>query len=117
MAAYSQFLGRTVTVEYRVGEVLQTASGTFVGDSGRSIFLEQHIEQRGRKNYFRWEIPYQYVHLIHETSDSTATQTVPESDPDEIDPAESTPRLAARAATASSGGSSLLSMPRRPKTA
>lgn len=48
------------------------ASGTFVADSGRSIFLEQHIEQRGKRSYFRWEIPYGYLQRIEELSDPEA---------------------------------------------
>jgi len=48
---------------------LWPASGTFVADSGRSIFLEQHIEQRGKRSYFRWEIPYGYIHRIEEVSE------------------------------------------------
>jgi hypothetical protein len=66
MASYSQFLGRRVIVQYRAGDILVPASGTFVADSGRSIFLEQHIEQRGKRSYFRWEIPYGYLQRIEE---------------------------------------------------
>jgi len=57
-------------VEYRVGDVLLIAAGTFVGDCGRSIFLEQHLEMEGRRNYFRWEIPYPYIHHIEEKIES-----------------------------------------------
>ncbi|MGB7434005.1 MAG: hypothetical protein WBR26_08175 [Candidatus Acidiferrum sp.] len=64
MAAYSEFLGRRVTVRYRVGEMLLSATGTFSADSGRSIFLEQHVEQRGAQKYFRWEIPYPYIYRV-----------------------------------------------------
>jgi hypothetical protein len=64
MAAYSRFLGGPVRVQYRQGDILLSATGTFVADSGRSIFLEQHVEQRGKLNYFRWEIPYPYIHRI-----------------------------------------------------
>jgi hypothetical protein len=67
MAPYANFLGRQVTVQYRVGDVLLVASGTFVGDCGRSIFLEQHLELDGKHNYFRWEIPYPYIHRIAES--------------------------------------------------
>jgi hypothetical protein len=67
MAAYSQFVGRKVTVEYRASDVVLPAAGTLVADSGRSIFLEQHIEQRGRTTYFRWEIPYGCIHRLEET--------------------------------------------------
>src|SRR6516164_3099196 len=75
MASYSQFLGRKVTVQYRVGDILLPASGVFAADSGRSIFLEQHIEQRGKRSYFRWEIPYQYIHRIEETTESESEES------------------------------------------
>jgi len=58
MARYSPFLGLQVEVQYRAGDILLPASGTFVGDTGRSIFLEQNIEQNGQHRHFRWEIPY-----------------------------------------------------------
>ena len=61
MARYSAFLGRRVEVHYRAGDILLPASGTFVADSGRSIFLEQSFSQRGQQRHFRWEIPYQYI--------------------------------------------------------
>jgi hypothetical protein len=70
VAEYSQYLGATVTVQYRLGDILLSATGVFVGDSGRSIFLEQHLEQRGRRNYFRWEIPYPNIHTIEQRSDA-----------------------------------------------
>src|SRR3984885_2070501 len=66
MARYSAFLGRRVEVQYRAGDILLPASGTFVADSGRSIFLEQHFEQRGTEKHFRWEIPYQYIVRLEE---------------------------------------------------
>lgn len=69
MASYTQFLGRIVTVQYRAGDMVLSAHGSFVGDSGRSIFLEQHVEQRGKRSYFRWEIPYQYIHRIEKESE------------------------------------------------
>jgi hypothetical protein len=72
MARYSAFLGRRVEVQYRAGDILLPASGTFVADSGRSIFLEQHLEQRGQEKYFRWEIPYQYIVRLEEKKDPTA---------------------------------------------
>jgi hypothetical protein len=61
MARYAGFLGRTVEVQYRAGDILLPASGTLVGDSGRSVFLEQHFLQRGQEKHFRWEIPYQCI--------------------------------------------------------
>jgi len=67
MASYTQFLGRIVTVHYRAGDMVLSAYGSFVG---RSIFLEQHVEQRGKRSYFRWEIPYQYIQRIETDSES-----------------------------------------------
>src|SRR3981189_2299149 len=55
----SAFLGRRVEVQYRAGEILLPASGTFVADSGRSIFLEQNFEQRGQHKHFWRDIPSQ----------------------------------------------------------
>jgi len=61
MARFSSFLGRRVEVQYRASDTLLPASGIFVADSGRSIFLEQSFEQRGQHRHFRWEIPYQHL--------------------------------------------------------
>ena len=69
MARYSLFLGRRVEVHYRAGDILLPASGTFVADSGRSIFLEQHLIQHGQQKNFRWEIPYQYIVRLEEAKD------------------------------------------------
>src|ERR1700681_97009 len=69
MARYSSFLGRRVEVHYRAGDILLPASGTLVADSGRSIFLEQHLEQHGQMKQFRWEIPYQYIVRLEERSE------------------------------------------------
>src|SRR5262249_6046236 len=70
MALYSAFLGRKVEVQYRAGDILLPASGTFVADSGRSIFLEQNLELRGQHKHFRWEIPYQYIVKIEQKPDT-----------------------------------------------
>jgi len=72
MARYSQFLGRRVEVHYRAGDILLPASGTFVADSGRSIFLEQHLTQHGQQKNFRWEIPYQYIVRLEEAKEPPA---------------------------------------------
>lgn len=114
MASFAQFLGRRVTVQYRVGDVLLPASGTFAADSGRSIFLEQHVEQRGKRSYFRWEIPYQYIHRIEE-----AAEPADEPAPEEKAPAapESKQATAASASSSVSSPASipLMSFPQRPK--
>ena len=66
MARYSGFLGHRVEVHYRAGDIVLPASGTFVADSGRSIFLEQSFLQHGQPRHFRWEIPYQYIVRLEE---------------------------------------------------
>lgn len=75
MARYSAFLGRRVEVQYRAGDIVLPASGTFVADSGRSIFLEQHLEQRGQQKHFRWEIPYQYIVRLEEAPEPQKVET------------------------------------------
>ena len=124
MARYSAFLGRRVEVQYRAGEILLPASGTFVADSGRSIFLEQNFEQRGQHKHFRWEIPYQYLVRIEEKPDSSASANgvpataAPKSAP-EADVAsglEGKP-LSAAAAASAGGAPGLLPVSHRPKTA
>jgi hypothetical protein len=112
MAPYSSFLGRTVTVQYRVGDVLLIAAGTFVGDCGRSIFLEQHTEMEGRRNYFRWEIPYPFIHHIEESSASVVAEAAPfEVEP----PAQKRFAAAAGSSSATSTGAPGISSVPRPK--
>jgi len=126
MARYPSFLGRSVEVQYRAGDILLPASGTFVADSGRSIFLEQHIEQRGQIKQFRWEIPYQCIVRIREKEDAApaaAAPTARDSDaPSEADTArqsaaEEDPPAQASAACASGGASALQPLNIPPKTA
>lgn len=125
MARYSAFLGRRVEVQYRAGDILLPASGTFVADSGRSIFLEQNFEQRGQHKHFRWEIPYQCLVRIEEKPDSGATvnTAIAEVKPAGAaeTPAAATPvdePLSAAAAAAATGGApGLLPISHRPKTA
>jgi hypothetical protein len=122
MARYSAFLGRRVEVQYRAGDILLPASGTFVADSGRSIFLEQHFEQRGTEKHFRWEIPYQYIVRIEEKpepppeaapghgSSSPATAAAPSA---------SDPKAQSQAnpGSISGGAPGILPLQNRPKTA
>jgi len=108
VAKYAQFLRRQVTVRYRVGEVLLSATGTFAADSGRSIFLEQHLEQRGTRKYFRWEIPYPYVYRIELDEVDSGLPSLGQSkdSQNEFEPpvSESAPRAAAAAAGESVSG-------------
>ena len=73
MARYSGFLGLQVEVQYRAGDILLPASGKFVGDTGRSIFLEQNLEQKGQHRHFRWEIPYPCIVRLSEKPETTAS--------------------------------------------
>jgi len=124
MARYSSFLGRRVEVQYRAGDIILPASGMFVADSGRSIFLEQHLEQRGQHKHFRWEIPYEYLVRIEEKPDSGASAKLPEASskpaatPEVLHPSEPTSEPRSAAAGAGAGGaSSVLPFSHRPKTA
>jgi hypothetical protein len=124
MARYCEFLGRRVEVHYRAGDILLPASGTLVADSGRSIFLEQHLIQRGQQKHFRWEIPYQYIVRIEDkpeppaapdgrngaTTPSAQQETVRSRSPLTEDRASGT-------AAKASGAPSILPLPTRPKTA
>lgn len=117
MARYSQFLGRRVEVQYRAGDIVLPASGLFVADSGRSIFLEQNVEQRGPK-HFRWEIPYQCLVKIEEAAQpaQAAENVTPVSQTRAVaHPAEMSKARSASAASVSGG--TLLSLNRKPKTA
>ena len=125
MARYSAFLGRRVEVQYRAGDILLPASGTFVADSGRSIFLEQNFEQRGLHRHFRWEIPYQCLVRIEEKPDSDATVNAAPSAARRVSAAEvpaaaepkEEPRSAAAAAASGGGAAGLVPLSQRPKTA
>jgi hypothetical protein len=123
MARYSAFLGRRVEVQYRAGDILLPASGIFVADSGRSIFLEQNFEQKGQHKHFRWEIPYQYLVRIEEKPDSGAsvdTVRVPAAvgPTEEESAAPEVMREPEKAAAAvASGAPSVLPLTHRPKTA
>ena len=117
MARYSSFLGRRVEVQYRAGDVLLPASGTFVADSGRSIFLEQSLVQHGQQRHFRWEIPYQFiVRLEEKTEDEKVGQpgNASASSVMKMEPADQASRTAA---SASAGTPALLPLRNRPKTA
>ena len=114
MARYADFLGRFVDVQYRAGDTCLPASGTFVGDSGRSIFLEQHYEQRGQLKNFRWEIPYQCIVRLEEA------EPVLRPDPfvAQAEEAPASPDRELQANAAHAGGSAvLLPITQRPKTA
>jgi hypothetical protein len=127
MARYSAFLGRQVEVQYRAGDILLPASGTFVADSGRSIFLEQIFEQRGSQKHFRWEIPYQYIVRLEEkkeppteASASSPSRPAPAAAPSaEAAASNGDPKVRNSSSSLSSGGGApaILPLQNRPKTA
>jgi hypothetical protein len=125
MARYSALLGRGVEVQYRAGDICLPATGRLVADSGRSIFLEQHYEQRGQQKNFRWEVPYQYIVRIEERppTDPVAASEEKRNEPPAADESgetagndkPETPQ--ASAAHAAGGAAGLLPFANRPKTA
>ena len=118
MARYSDLVGRRVDVHYRAGDIVLPASGILVADSGRSIFLEQSLVQRGQTRHFRWEIPYQYIVRLEEKSESEeaghSVATTQEGSRQAKDARRAAPDAAA---TGSAGISPMLPLPNRPKTA
>jgi hypothetical protein len=124
MARYSAFLGRRVEVQYRAGDILLPASGTFVADSGRSIFLEQQFEQHGNHRHFRWEIPYQYIVRLGEKADvSQASPNLAEvketaTSPEQASDSHGRAEQSVNAANSVAGGApNILPLQNRPKTA
>ncbi|HKD52475.1 MAG TPA: hypothetical protein VKB90_16835 [Candidatus Acidoferrum sp.] len=125
MARYSAFLGRRVEVQYRAGDILLPASGIFVADSGRSIFLEQHFEQRGKHGHFRWEIPYQCLVRIEEKPEPGVTADAPRvsvkpatsPEPELVSGSEGEPHAALAAAASASAGAGVLRFNHRTKPA
>jgi hypothetical protein len=116
MARYSAFLGRRVEVHYRAGDILLPASGTFVADSGRSIFLEQSFLQRGQRKHFRWEIPYQYIVRLEEKAEEEGEGPAGAKASVGTEPKEQASRTAASTSD-SLGGPAFLPLPNGPKTA
>jgi hypothetical protein len=124
MARYSNFLHRRVEVLYRAGDIILPASGVLVADSGRSIFLEQHFEQRGQIRNFRWEIPYQYIVRLKEPVEASSTppQELPApaekqmNDVPERVSQDDPEKSRARAASALGGAASFLNPANHPKT-
>ena len=112
MARYSAFLGRAVEVQYRAGDICLPASGTFVADSGRSIFLEQHYEQLGQLKNFRWEIPYQCIVRLEEVELPSRLVAPASVENSGVTAAERSPLQAPLQANAAraSAGSSLISL-------
>lgn len=106
MARYSAFLGRPVEVQYRAGDICLPAAGVFVGDSGRSIFLEQHYEQHGQPKNFRWEIPYPCIVRLEAPQSNKKPAPSDSTQAAEISTSQNS-RVHASAAHAPGGGATL----------
>jgi hypothetical protein len=120
MARYSAYLGRKVEVHYRAGDVCLPASGTFVADSGRSIFLEQRFQQRGLERTFRWEVPYAYIIRIEELPSEPAPARPPFLDmaaPEKASTTSGEDAGSKTKAAAAGGASSIISFAYRAKLA
>jgi hypothetical protein len=79
MSRYHEMLGRRVEVQYRAGDVILPATGTLAADSGKSIFLEESLMQRGQVKSFRWEIPYACIMRLEESFAPPPPMPKPES--------------------------------------
>jgi hypothetical protein len=80
MARYSALLGQRIQVTYRAGDIVLPATGNLAADSGKSIFLEESYKQKGSVKTFRWEIPYQCIVQLGESSEipaPSASQNAP----------------------------------------
>jgi len=66
MARYSALLGCRIEVTYRAGDIVLPATGNLAADSGKSIFLEESYQQKGKVKTFRWEIPYPCIVQLNE---------------------------------------------------
>jgi hypothetical protein len=66
MCRYHELLGQRIEVQYRAGDVVLPATGFLAADSGKSIFLEEKLVQRGQVKTFRWEIPYAFILSLEE---------------------------------------------------
>lgn len=66
IARYSSLIGKRVEVHYRAGELQFSAYGTLTSDDGKTISVEEHFVQEGKKKTLRVDIPYDYVIRITE---------------------------------------------------
>jgi len=72
MARFSSLIGKRVQVNYRAGDILLSAVGALVADSGQSVYLEEHFVQRGNSKTLRTEIPYPCIVRLAEAAEAQA---------------------------------------------
>ncbi|MFZ3216041.1 MAG: hypothetical protein WA192_08280 [Candidatus Acidiferrales bacterium] len=69
MARYADLIGRRVEVHYRTGSLQLSTIGALVSDTGKAIFVQQHLSAAGKENTMRLEIPYSHVLRVAEIQD------------------------------------------------
>ena len=84
MCRYHELVGRRIEVQYRAGDVILPATGWLAADSGKSIFLEEKLAQRGQVKSFRWEIPYSCILSLDESF--APAPVVPTESPEKAKP-------------------------------
>jgi hypothetical protein len=98
MARYHTLIGHRIEVQYRAGDIILPAVGTLAADSGRSIFLEERLVQRGEVKTFRWEVPYPFIISLEESFAPPPSLAAANKPVDELETANQ-PGLAARVQT------------------
>lgn len=66
MTRYDSLIGKRVELSYRAGDMLLSAAGVVVADSGESVSLEDRFTQRGILKTLRVEVPYPCIVRIAE---------------------------------------------------
>lgn len=67
MAHYPALIGKHVRALYRAGDLYLTACGSLVGESVRSVFIEERFSRNGKEKMFRIEIPHRCLLRIAES--------------------------------------------------
>jgi hypothetical protein len=70
MARHTSLIGKRVEVSYRAGDILLSAVGALVADSGQSVYLEERFIQHGNSKTLRIEIPYPYIVRMAEVAEA-----------------------------------------------
>jgi hypothetical protein len=73
MPRYTSLIGKSIQVSYRAGDILLSAAGVLVADSGQSIYLQEQFVQRGHSKTLRIEIPYPCIVRLAESEGAPAS--------------------------------------------
>lgn len=77
MKRYAAMVGKRVEAHYRASDFRLSAAGTLVLDTGKSIFIEEHFSQGGKRKTSRLEIPYEYILRVTEAAAGETAPTLP----------------------------------------